>query len=259
VPSLLDLQREFAAAVVGGDLAAAAATVVADAPSAEARLRIYRNHFTVTLIDALAATYPVLRRVVGAGFFDAAARRFVRHNPPSGPCLFEYGQAFPDYIASLPAAAPLVYLRDVGRLEWAINVSYHAADVSALAVVEFADLPPTRLLEARLGLHPSCQLLASPYPIDRIWKVNQVCGDDVEAVDLAEGGVRLLVYRAGEDVGWQKFSPGEFAFLRAIAFGASLGEAAATATEVGNGFDATALVASCLTAGVFSTLTFPPS
>jgi hypothetical protein len=260
MPTLLDLQRNFAAAMTGGDPGAIAAAVVADAPGAAARLQIYRNHFSVTLVEALEATYPVLRRLVGAEYFTRAARRFIRTAPPAGPCLFEYGQAFPDHIAQEPGAAPLVYLRDVGRLEWAVNAAYHAADAPRLAATALADLPVARLLEVRLTLQPSCRLVSSPYPIDRIWKVNQSCGGgDGETVDLAAGGVRLFVYREREEVGWQKLAAGEFAFVRALAVGANLQEAAAAAAEIGNGFDIPAFVAACLDAGVFSAFTLPPS
>ncbi len=71
---LHDLQHRFAAAVISGDAAGIAAAIVDDAPGAAARLGIYANHFRVTLIDALAATFPVVRQLVGDGFFRTAAR-----------------------------------------------------------------------------------------------------------------------------------------------------------------------------------------
>ena len=62
------------------------------------RYNVYRNNVTVSLIDALAATYPAVRRITGDVFFRAMARSFVRAAPPSSPLLFEYGREFPAFV-----------------------------------------------------------------------------------------------------------------------------------------------------------------
>lgn len=158
MPSLLELQRHLAAAVVSDDPQPAAASIVDDAPGAAARLGIYINHFRVTLIDALAAAFPVVRQLVGEPFFDAAARRYVRENPPVDPCLVAYGDGFPGFLARLPEAASLPYLSGVARLEWAIHQAWHAPDApsmgrdaaaSVLAAADEADV--------HVRLHPSCR------------------------------------------------------------------------------------------------------
>jgi hypothetical protein len=254
MPTLPEIQTAFAAALLGGETEAMTAAVVADHPGARERLGIYQNHFTLTLIEALNATFPVIRRLVGDDFFAAAARAFVLETPPAGPCLFEYGREFPDHIAALPASAPLVYLRDVGRLEWAINVAYHAPDGQFIEAPALESMSPQRVLDTGFAFHPSCRLISSCFPIDRIWQVNQTEADDVEPVDLRTGGVRLLVHRQGGEVGWLKFSRGEFAFLRTLSFGGSFGDAADVARRLGGEIDVANLLTACLEGGLFSTL-----
>ena len=46
--------------------------------------------------------------------------------------------------------------------------------------------------DSRLYLHPASRLLASDYPVFRIWQVNQAGYVGEDTVDLAMGGVRLL-------------------------------------------------------------------
>lgn len=252
MPTLPEIQTAFAAALLGGNTEAMTAALVADHPGARERLRIYQNHFTLTLIEALNATFPVIRRLVGDDFFAAAARAFVLETPPAGPCLFEYGREFPDHIAALPASATLVYLRDVGRLEWAINVAYHAPDGQFIEAPAFEEMPPQRVLDTGFAFHPSCRLISSCFPIDRIWQVNQAETDDIELVDLRTGGVRLLVHRQGGEVGWRKFTRSEFAFLRTLSFGGSLGDAAEVARRLGGEINAATLLAACLEGGLFT-------
>lgn len=252
MPTLPEIQTAFAEALVDRKTEAMTAEAVADHPGARERLRIYRNHFTLTLIEALKSTFPVIHRLVGNDFFAAAARAFILEMPPASPCLFEYGREFPDHIAALPASAPLVYLRDVGRLEWAINVTYHAPDGPFIEAPVFERMPIQRILDIGFSFHPSCRLIASPFPIDRIWQANQTEADDVEPVDLRSGGVRLLVHRQGDDVGWRAFSRSEFAFLRTLSLGGSLGDAGEVARRLGGEIDVAALLSACLEGGLFS-------
>ncbi|MGE5616010.1 MAG: putative DNA-binding domain-containing protein, partial [Bacillota bacterium] len=58
--SLGALQRDFMAALY------------ADDPADDARIEIYRRSLRANLGDALAATFPVVERLVGASFFRAA-------------------------------------------------------------------------------------------------------------------------------------------------------------------------------------------
>lgn len=243
---LHDMQTRFAAAVTGGDATPAIAFIADDAPGAAARLAIYANHYRVTLIDALASTFPVVRRLVGPDFFAAAARAFIREAPPAGPCLFEYGAEFPAFLARLPAAAPLPWLADVARLEWAITQAWHAPDAEA---IDGEGLPATMDSgkDVAIALHPSCRLVVSAFPIDRIWQAHQGTCEEIEAVDLDAGGVSLLVHRQGDDVGWLGLDAAGATFIAALLAGQGAGQALERA---GAGFDPTPLLAALLAAGL---------
>lgn len=248
-PSLEALQRAFATAIVDARPDAAAACVIDDAPGAAARVAIFANHYRITLTDALAATFPVVRRLVGADFFAFAARRFIAGQPPREPRLFRYGAGLADFLAELPEAGHLVYLADVARLEWALNEAAFAEDAEALDAAALAALPATVVADRAFPLHPSATLLRSPWPIDRIWRLNQDGADPAATVDLDAGGVWLLVHRAGEAVGWIGLDPAAFALVEGLAAGRTLREAAEGAIAAHGGFDPTALFDALITAG----------
>ncbi|HET7341829.1 MAG TPA: DNA-binding domain-containing protein, partial [Methylomirabilota bacterium] len=115
-----------------GATGAAPAGVAADGLSAIARVAVYRHHVLTSLTAALATTFPVVARLVDPRFFAWAADAYVRAQPPRGPCLAEYGDTFPDFLAAFPACRDLVYLPDVARLEWAMNAARQAPDVPPL-------------------------------------------------------------------------------------------------------------------------------
>ena len=83
MPSLRELQRGFSAATLSRDPAALAAlSIVSGGLDPGTRIAVYRNNVLGNYRKALAATYPVVRRLVGAPFFDAAVER--GHPSPHG-------------------------------------------------------------------------------------------------------------------------------------------------------------------------------
>lgn len=252
--ALHELQQRFAAAVVGGDACELERSIIDDAPGAAARLGIYANHFRVSLIDVLATTFPVVQQLVGVPFFRTAARRFVQETPPASPRLFEYGGGFPRFIEGLPEARSLAYLADVARLEWAINEAWHAPDAPALAEDAVAGLIAGGVPDLSIQLHPSCRLIASPFPVDCIWRVHQNACSEQQAVDPGAGGIRLLVHRQEDDVGWIGLPPAELAFLDRLIIGSSLEAALMSARFVDRRFDPTALLATLIEGGLVSSI-----
>ena len=124
--ALRDLQAAFAAHVIGGDRADLVAAVVGDTIPAAARLRVYRHHVFESLGAALAATFPTVQALVGTDFFRGLARASSVTRLPAQPVLAEYGADFPAFIAGYEAARDLPYLADVARLDWALNLAFHA-------------------------------------------------------------------------------------------------------------------------------------
>jgi hypothetical protein len=250
-----ELQAAFGRALLGEG--AAALGVRGDGLDPDARLRIYRHQVLSSLTDALRATYPVVCRLVDARFFAYGADAYIRTDPPAGPCLFEYGDSFPEFLAVFPPCRGLSYLPDVARLEWALNRALHAPDAEPIDPTRLVAVPPDDLARLLVRLDPSVSLLASPWPIDRIWRANQPEADPALVVDLDEGGAQLEVRRAGDDAVFRRLSPPAYALRRALADGRALGEAAEDALAADPAFDLAAGLRDLLDEGLIASLTLP--
>ena len=143
----------------------------ADRPSIDARSATnYRN--------ALGATYPVVRRLVGTPFFDAAVDAYVEAHPSRSGDLNEYGDDVRRFSRRLSAG---------GRL--ALSARCRAprmGDRRGEPRGGFIPLRRTTVLGELAGrsggtncrhcglrIDPSFRLIASPFPVLRIWQVNQ--------------------------------------------------------------------------------------
>ena len=240
MPSLREVQRGFAAATVFGDMSALAELgVVGGELDPAARIGIYRNNVLANYRKALAATYPVVRRLVGTPFFNAAVDAFVRAYPSRNGDVNRYGGELGRFLAAYAPARELPYLPEVARLEWAIDQAAIAADARQLDLDALAAVPAQSFESLRFALNPSAYFLASPYPVLRIWQVNQDGFEGDDTVDLGAGGDSLLVLRGASGVTIERLSPGEHALLIALASRAGLGEAAARADAQEEGFDLT--------------------
>ena len=258
MPSLETLQQDICDAVCGGDDSRLSDLVAGDGMDPGARLRIYRNHAVITLTDALKATYPVICRLVSDGFFAYAAHEFMREHMPDTPSLARYGGAFPEFLAQFPPCQNLAYLADIAQLEWAINEALHADGVAAITRADLAGLSAADASRLVLTLHPSLRLLASPWPIERIWRANQADGDPNLAIDLDGGGVQLQIHRRGDRVMLKSLTDCEFAFVHALANGEPLADAADAALRLDLLFDLTAALGTLLEEGGVSGFPLAP-
>jgi hypothetical protein len=239
--SLHEWQRAFSAAAVFNDAAALASLrIVAGGMKPEARIGIYRANVLGNYRKALAAAYPVIKRLVGAPFFDAASDNFVRGHPSTRGDINRYGADFSEFLGTYPPARDLEYLPDVARLEWAIDQANIARDAASFDFAALASVPAKLHGELRFSLHPSAQLIVSTFPILHVWQANQPsCGAD-EHIDLGEGGDTLLVLRRPSDVGGiaiERISQAEHHLLATLAAGRTLDEAANRCAAMAPEFD----------------------
>ncbi|MEO8804762.1 MAG: DNA-binding domain-containing protein [Burkholderiaceae bacterium] len=260
MPALFETQALILGSLFGRhDGAAVASLLRRSAPGLPAlrRLQIYRNNFNEGLGDALQAVYPVLARLVGDHYFRQLSRGFIAAHPLRSGSLHDFGRELPDHIAQRPELARLPYLDDVARLEWACHEVYHEAEHLALAPTQLAKLSPEAQVQLRLPLAPATRFLASRYPVLRIWASNQPAATEAAApVSLDEGGVRVLIARRDGDVEFRVLGEAEDLWLRALAAGATLAEATASAVALAADFDLGGVLGRHLSLGTFAQI--PP-
>ena len=246
--SLRELQGAVRYSMVAQDDLASATHVVGDGLAPAQRLAIYRNTFDGNVANALRLSYPAVHRLVGADFFESAARIFARQFPPRSAWLDEYGVELPDFLKHFPPAASLAYLPDVARLEWAVTRALHAPEVPPLDVKPLAALDPGDHERVCFVAHPSLSLVRADYPADTIWRAI-LAQDDAAlgAIDLAAGTCWLLVERSATGVEVTRLDECRWRFADALIAGLPLG----TALEIAPDTEASSLLAEHIVSGRF--------
>jgi hypothetical protein len=166
-----------------------------------------------------------------------------------------YGDDFADFIESFAPARELVYLPDVARLEAARTRAFHAADAAPIEASRFAAFDPGALGDARIRLHPSAEIVRSAHPIVTIWAMNSGARELAPIENWR--GEDALVVRPHLDVDVRLLPPGGAAFLRALAVGRPLSEAAEAAFADHSDFDLSASLAGLIASGVMAEIVTP--
>ncbi|HVY23787.1 MAG TPA: DNA-binding domain-containing protein [Steroidobacteraceae bacterium] len=245
MPSLAEFQSAFADQLLSAHLATLSNRDMA-------AMTVYRNTVTKGFIDALAANYPTVLKLVGEEWFEAAALRFVRSAPATTPVLAEYGKGFAAFLEHFPPAKEIPYLCDVARIDWRWIESYTAPDAPALHAATLQALDGEQLLNTRLLLHPATRLCAVHHSALAIWSHNHASNVSPELIVSDTDEFGLITRR--HDIEVLPLSSIEHEFVAHIEQGATLGEAAMTALADDAQFPLAGTLAKLITAGCFADL-----
>jgi hypothetical protein len=252
VLSLPELQARFAATLFGDTAEPSAPWIRPAGIPPELRLGIYRNNLQEGFVKTLALEFPVVQRLVGEDYFRQLALRFLARHPSHSGDLHHIGAPFAPFLRVQFAGTTYQYFSDVAALEWAWQECLVAEDDDALDASELQAVPPYDYARLRFVLRKAARLLASPFPITRIWDLNQPGTMTQETIDLASGPEFVLVHRAAAGARNTRVSAGEFALLSTLASAEPLEAALDAAVLCDPHFDLTVSLLRSFELGIFA-------
>lgn len=254
MPTLAEVQRLLRAAIVGRESSEVVSFLVGGAKPA-GRLAIHTRHYETSLVHALLGKFPATTWLIGSAPMHEAARDFVRHHPPTAPCIAEYGEDFPRFLAGRESLRYLHYLRCFVELEWHIGHAAIAADGPAIdlpALVPYGD----QIADIAFIVQPSLRYLLSSWPVDQLMRF-YLTDAAPEHYRLSPAEIRLEICGSRGTFRFDRLEPGEFSFRRALAQGSPLGLAAELALEADEGLDVGAALRRFIVSGLVAEVRLP--
>ena len=258
MPSLAEIQRRLRNAIVDDDAAETLPLLVGGRDPAQ-RLAVHRRHYKTSLVTALLGKFPAVVWLVGSRFVTQAAREFVRDCPPTTPCIAEYGEQFPEFMAECVGADRVPYLRCFATLEWhlghvALAIEHPCLAMDALAAVDRESLP-----DIALTLQPGLKYLETPWPLDDLMNLFLTEADPDQYVFFEPADVRLEVRGARGAFHIERLDVGAFVFRRSIMQGQSVAAAAEYALETDPIFEPGQALTRLISDGLVIAFTLPES
>ena len=246
-------QAEFARAVLDPYADVPEGLANPDGAAASKRFDVYRNNVVGSLVRALEAAFPILRKLLGDEFFEAMAGIHARECLPRSPLLMYYGEDMPAFLERFEPVAHRPFLPDVARLELAMRRSYHAADVEPMAPGAIAALLPDKLMGARVVLAPGVELVRSRWPILGIWRANTEAEAPEPEPEEARGE-DVLITRRQFDPEPALLPPGGAAFVEALKAGHRISEAVDEGLTAAQDFDLAAALGVLIGGGAITAI-----
>ena len=200
------------------------------------RIEIHRRNYQASLTESLRAKFPGTCWLVGEGFLDYGARRFVERNPPGSPCIAEYGFDFTAFLSSLPGTLRLPYLTDFMKLEWFFGKASVAVPVPAFLPSVLEILKSTRLLDSTVELQPGLFYLATSWPVDTLLDL-YLTETAPDSLEFEPNSRWLEISGSRGDVRVVRLPKAEFVFREALRDGRTLGRSAESALRCDPQFD----------------------
>jgi Putative DNA-binding domain len=233
VPPLADLQERVARSVILGKMAAACDFVGGAEPVR--RLLIHRRHYVASLSASLREKFPATVWLLGTDAVDAAARTYIEARPPTRPCIAEYGEDFPAFLADR-APARLPYLRSFAELEWALGRVSIEIDEPPILWDAMIGIGSEVLLGAELRLQSGLRYVQSSWNIDRL--IGHYLEDAApDAFELIEEDALIEVRGARGTLGMERLDAPTFTFRKALTNRRTITEAAAETLDCDPAFD----------------------
>lgn len=171
--------------------------------------------------DSLKEDFPGILKLLGETGFHNLITRYLYKHPSTHYSLRYAGQKFPAFLKK-NRYKKFPFLSDLARFEQALLTTFDAPDAIPLTQEELQKLNPTEWPRLRLALVPSFQMIASPWPVDKIHET---------WIPLKKKPVRLALWRHHFKVYYRSIAPLEHKMLRQIQRRASFAELCASITK----------------------------
>lgn len=220
---LPDIQEAFQSFLLAGDPVVNTHVVGTARVPVETRLGIYGNGYRTRLIEALEASFPVLRTVLEEADFHTLASRYIHSHPSTFFSIRYYGDQLAQFLAADEEYSKAPLLAQLAQWEWAMAAAFDAPDAQALGLDFFAQVAPEDWSELRFTWSPSVQLLALEWNVPQLWKA---VTEESERPDpaVSEQPVPYLIWRRELQIYFRALAPAEATALAASRSGQSFGE-----------------------------------
>jgi Putative DNA-binding domain len=201
--------------------------------------------------------FPATGWLLGTSLVEEAVRYFIREHPPSAPCLAEYGEGLPQFLATWPGAERVPCLHEFTDLDWHLGRLAVSVDLPAITRSDCAAIAPCELADAVVGIQPGTHYTRSTWPIDELMTMylrdaapNRLTVIATEVWIEARGGRGSLRLA--------RLTAAEFSFRVALFEGLPIEAAAERAMRSDEAFDPGAALVALVDAGLATSIEKSP-
>ncbi len=170
--SLGDMQQEFQRALLDQQRQPPAFIVDTSGVSSRERFAVYSEAYSLRLIEALSADYPVSRDYLGDHGFDGMARAYIHARPSGQFSIRWFGRHLPSFLAETQPYDRQTEVQELAAFEWALSEAFDAPDSIPVGYQQLAGIAPEHWPELRLQFHPSMRRIDLRCNAAQVWQAS---------------------------------------------------------------------------------------
>lgn len=137
------------------------------------RLGIYADGYRLRLLEALRVDFPALHTLAGDDEFERIGRAYIDACPSEHFSIRYFGRLMSAFLAHDNRFRDMPVFAEMAAFEWALGLSFDAADDASVTVEAVAVIPAASWPEMRPRLHPSVQRLDLCWNVPGLWNAIQ--------------------------------------------------------------------------------------
>ena len=138
--------------------------------NSNSRLEIYYDMYRLRLLDILFTDYPKLVGLMGEEKFTQAFLHYLLNYPSTHYSVRFFGEKLAVFLNEFEPFCFKQYYAEMAKFEWALSLTYDAADAESITFESLKLLPPEQWIDLKFKLHPSVSLISFSYNIVTVWK-----------------------------------------------------------------------------------------
>lgn len=190
---------------------------------AQERMAIYRDAYSMRLMDILYGDFPTIYEILGTESFFEMAKEYLAKYPSTSFTVRHFGQYLAKFLHEEQPYADYPYLWQIADFEWAKGTVFDAPDTPLLSIEQLAAIEPEAWETLTFQFVPAMTRLIYDYNVPQIWQAVNADTQDSEPVML-EKSMPWVMWRKDLNPNWYSMSADEDWFFIQARKGTNFGE-----------------------------------
>lgn len=183
--------------------------IISDAKgSASERMGIYRDAYSLRLIDVLYNDFPAIYQILGTEGFVDMAQSYLAAYPSTSFTVRHFGQHLAKYLHEMSPYKDYPYLWQIADFEWAKGTVFDAPDTEIFTLSQLAEISPDAWENATFRFVPAMTRLIYDYNVPQIWQAIDNDSQDSEPT-LLDTPMAWVMWRKDLNPHWYSMSEDE--------------------------------------------------
>jgi hypothetical protein len=217
--SLADLQRAFQDYLLASDDGFAAAVHDTRKIDRVTLLGVYRDAYTLRLIEVLTNDFPGVMAMCGPADFDYLARSYIAAHPSRHPSVRWFGKDLATFAATTPPFNGSPGVAEMALFEWSVREAFDAPDAMPVTADALMAVPPEAWETLSFAVIPSTHRLGLVFDVPQAWQRRDEEEPGNLDVPAAEQPLQWAIWRPERLTSYRSLEPDEAILMDALIAG----------------------------------------